>query len=199
MEEKRLEELFTKVIAELEQKGYAPINIRESFDRVAPPLAWQHNWLLLFIILAAFLVGILVPPVVVLAGLFLPTSNGFLVAALLLGASGLLYYFALSAFTIHEWVKLLFTIVMSLLMAGTLFLSHHLALALVRLFQERVAALAPLSELPGAPAELVIAASFFPAPLSLTELLLILLMAYNLWPLLFWLKEKFESKKRVKE
>lgn len=197
MEDEKLENLFSKVVLELEKKGYAPINIRESFDRVAPKLAWQHNWLLLFIITAAMLTGFFLPPIIVLGGLFLPDGYGYLAAALLLGSAGFLFYFSLSAFTIHEWVKSLFTFVMSLLIGAITFLSHYAALFLIEEFTSRLSGLAPLAAIPGAPTELGIVASFLPSPLGLAELLVIVLLGYNLWPFIFWVKERLESKRRV--
>ncbi len=197
MEEQKLKELFTKVIDQLTKKGYAPINIRESFDRIAPPLPWQHNWLIFFIMLAAFLTGVFIPPLIIFSSFFLHGTDAYVVATVLMGAAGFLFYFALSAFNIHEWAKMLFTFLMSLLMAGVTYISHFAATRVVNNVQSKLSSLAPLAEMPGAPAEASLLQTVFADPITITWLLVIVFVAYNFWPIVFWLLEKAASSEPI--
>jgi len=202
MEDKALSDYFKGVIDKAEKDGHPPIVVRASFDRVAPKLAWQHNWMIPLLIMAAVLTGVLIPPVVVLGSLFLAEAAKYYLASLLLGASGFLFYFALSAFNIHEWVKLVFTFIMSLIIGAAAFGTHAAATFALTIFQSKLAEIAPGVaaaqsagiDIPGAS----LLTSVFPAPLSLQSLLIIVFVSYNLWPLLFWIKDRFESRQRKK-
>lgn len=201
MEDKDLEAFFKDVIDKTEKKGYPPVVVRESFDRVAPPLPWQHNWLILFILVAGVLFGLLAVPFVLLASVFAKGPLFYASAAFLLGSAGFLFYFALSAFNIHEWAKLVFTLLASAIVAAGAYAGHltiTLLLAPLRAQVAKVSSVAQAAssfglEVPGA--DLIQSFSF--ELIGVPTLLLIILASYNLWPLIFWAKERWEARART--
>lgn|GEM_PF-3076503 len=210
MEDATLEKAFKNGIDELEGKGYAPIVIHESFDRVAPPLPWQHNWLILLILAAGVLFGLLLVPLALFGSLFLQGSPSIIVTTLLFGLGGFLFYFALSAFNIHEWVKSLFTALSSVIVvAGAVLARRFVVTALnetasqLHQLQTQMSGIQSQAAqfgitLPSVPGSTLLSV-FSSDPLPLGVFVITILLAYNLWPLLFWTIEKIQSRRKTEK
>ena len=202
MEDKKLSARFKGLVQKTEAEGYPPVVVRESFDRVASPLPWQHNWLILFILVAGVLFGLLVTPLIILGNLFVKGDLFYAGAFFLVGSAGFLFYFGLSAFNIHEWAKLLFTFFASAVVATVAFTGCRALTALLAPLRAQLEQLNAVSQA-AAQAGMPIGASLLTAidfePISASALIAIILLSYNLWPLLFWVKDKIQSRRKAEK
>lgn len=206
VEDPELVKYFSDLIGKLKEKGHSDGAIRASFHEAAPKLVWQERAYLGIVDSAAIFFGILTVSLIMVGSIFGNSSIIFELACLLLFSGALLYYFAIGAFKFHAGEKLAMTVVVTFFLSSFAWLFEQLLTKffdpLVATIQAKVAELPPqtvISSIGGETTSRIVAQGsgllsvFSNERIALSAMILLIVLAYNLVPLIFFVVEKVRS------
>lgn len=218
MEDAKLVEFFKEAVQKAKEQGYDEKTIHASMHEASPKRVWQEKAYLALIDSAAINFAIFALVIIYFGSIFFNDKTTFYIFAfLLMSPVGLLYYFAHGAFEFHAGKKLLMSIVTSAILSSvawfmyTLF-NKLLAPIYVKLgtmqaelikAQEVVKQAAAAGvNMPGASVIAqggnVLAIFGNPPVVNTIAIIIIILLAYNFIPLLFYIKEKIVDADAIK-
>lgn len=206
MEDPKLVNFFKKAFAEARKRGYSERVIRESAHEASPKAKWHERAYMSMVEGASVSFGITVIMLVIIFSSMIQAPLP--ITFLLLLPGGLLYYFAISAFKHHAGAKFFMTLFVSAILSLAAIIIRNLYVLLTTKIRvayeglgEQVALAKQFGLDTGQAGELVAlfekeqVAGLLVEPLALTSLVAAIFLAYNIAPIIGYIREHIKVEK----
>ncbi|MBR9703161.1 hypothetical protein GOV10_03935 [Candidatus Woesearchaeota archaeon] len=217
MEDPKLVDYFKTAVKKAEDQGYDDKTIHASMHEASPKRVWQEKAYLALVDGAAVNLAIMALVLIYFGSAFI-TGNStefYIFAFLLMFPAGLLYYFAHGAFEFHAGKKVLMSFFTSVILSSVVWFMYTILDKLMIAISEQLGKYkGSLAEAAQASQQLVnagldvpnipqIPESFFtifsgPPQIDIVAMIIIIIIAYNFIPLLFYIKEKIVDSDAIK-